>query len=60
MNERALEDHISQIKKAPMQQAIEYKKEQLQRAERSGDVATAVQIAEEIITLEKKLKDMQL
>lgn len=60
MNERALEDHISQIKKAPMQQAIEHKKEQLQRAERSGDVATAVQIAEEIITLEKKLKDMQL
>lgn len=60
MNERALEDHISQIKKAPMQQAIEYKKEQLQRAERSGDVATAVQIAKEIITLEKKLKDMQL
>jgi len=59
MNERALEDHIIQIKKAPMLLAIEHKKEQMHRAERSGDVQRAVQIASEIITLEKKLKETQ-
>jgi len=59
MNERALEDHIQQIRKAPMLLAIEQKKEQLHRAERTGDTERAVQIASEIITLEKKLKEMQ-
>ena len=55
-NERALNDHINQIKKAPMQLAIEQKKEQMHRAERAGDVDAAVQIANEIITLEQQLK----
>jgi len=59
MNERALEDHIRQIRKAPMQLAIEQKKEELHRAERSGDVQAAVKIAGEIMTLEKQLKEMQ-
>jgi DNA primase len=59
MNERALEDHIRQIRKAPMQLAIEQKKEELHRAERSGNVQAAVQIASEIMTLEKQLKDIQ-
>jgi len=59
MNERALEDHILQIRKAPMQLAIEQKKEDLHRAERSGNVQAAVQIASEIMTLERQLKEMQ-
>src|SRR5690606_23807824 len=57
LNEQALEDYIHQIWRAPLLLEIEQKKEQMHRAEQSGDVELAVQIGSEIITLERKLKE---
>lgn len=56
MNEQVIDDYIRQIRKVPMQEEIERKKEERVRAEREGDHLRAAQIAVEIIALEKRLK----
>lgn len=56
INEKVIADYIREIKKYPQQRAIESKKEELIRAERSGDFLLAAQIGNEIIALEKLLK----
>lgn len=55
-NERVIDDYIREIHKYPQMMAIKHKKEEMIRAERSGDIGQAAQIASEIITLEKQLK----
>ncbi|GGI43439.1 DNA primase [Paenibacillus marchantiophytorum] len=56
MNEQVIDDYIRQIRKVPMQDEVERKKEERVRAERAGDHLRAAQIAIEIIALEKRLK----
>lgn len=56
MNEQVIDDYIRQIRKVPMQEEVERKKEEQVRAERAGDHLRAAQIAIEIIALEKRLK----
>jgi DNA primase len=56
INEQVIDDYIRQIRKVPMQEEIERKKEERVRAEREGDHLRAAQIAVEIIALEKRLK----
>jgi DNA primase len=56
LNQQVLDDYIREIKKFPRQMEIDRKKEEMNRAERSGDVMRAVQIASEIITLERQMK----
>ncbi|MDD9268659.1 DNA primase [Paenibacillus sp. GCM10023248] len=56
MNEQVIDDYIRQIRKVPMQEEVERKKEEQVRAERAGDPLRAAQIAIEIIALEKRLK----
>ncbi|WP_284638712.1 DNA primase [Paenibacillus silviterrae] len=56
LNEQVIDDYIREIKKYPQQQAIERKREEMIRAERSGDILLAAQIGSEIISLEKQLK----
>jgi DNA primase len=56
INEQVIDDYIRQIRKVPMQEEIERKKEERIRAEREGDHLRAAQIAVEIIALEKRLK----
>lgn len=56
MNEQVIDDYIRQIRKVPMQEEVERKKEERVRAERAGDHLRAAQIATEIIALEKRLK----
>ncbi len=56
MDKRVIDDYIREIKKYPRQMEIERKKEEIVRAERSGDVLHAAQIASEIIALERQLK----
>ncbi|WP_409341316.1 DNA primase [Paenibacillus sp. MBLB4367] len=56
VNSQVIDDYIREIKKYPQQKAIEHKREEMVRAEKSGDFRLAAQIASEIITLEKQLK----
>ncbi|KIL41713.1 DNA primase [Gordoniibacillus kamchatkensis] len=56
VNERVIDDYISQIKKAPLQQEIKRKEEEAIHAERMGDPLRAAQIRIEMITLEKQLR----
>ncbi|MFH5182782.1 DNA primase [Paenibacillus sp. TAB 01] len=56
VNEKVIDDYIREIKKYPQQQQIERKREEMIRAERSGDIIRAAQIGIEIISLEKQLK----
>jgi DNA primase len=56
VNERVIDDYISQIKKAPLQQEIKRKEEEAIHAERMGDPLRAAQIRNEMITLEKQLR----
>ncbi|SDM89063.1 DNA primase [Paenibacillus sp. yr247] len=56
INEQVIDDYIRQIRKVPMQEEVERKKEEQVRAERAGDHLRAAQIAIEIIALEKRLK----
>jgi DNA primase len=56
INEQVIDDYIRQIRKVPMQEEVERKKEERVRAERAGDHLRAAQIAIEIIALEKRLK----
>jgi DNA primase len=58
VNSQVIDDYIKEIKKYPRQKEIERKKEEIVRAERTGDVLRAAQIANEIITLEKQLKSL--
>ncbi|UHA74158.1 DNA primase [Paenibacillus sp. 481] len=51
-----LDDYIELILKVPRQQEIELKREEMLKAERSGEVLRAAQIAQEIIALEQQLK----
>ncbi|OXM86096.1 DNA primase [Paenibacillus rigui] len=56
VNDQVIDDYIREIKKYPQQQQIERKREEMIRAERSGDIKRAAQIGIEIISLEKQLK----
>jgi DNA primase len=56
VNDQVIDDYIREIKKYPQQQEIERKREEMTRAERSGDIIRAAQIGIEIISLEKQLK----
>ncbi|WP_135546777.1 DNA primase [Paenibacillus cymbidii] len=60
VNNQAIGDCIREIRKQshPLQQEIKRKNEERVRAERSGEVILAAQIAIEIITLEKQLKSI--
>lgn len=58
-DEHLLEDYIKEIVKVPKFREIEQKKEEMVRAERSGNMLLAAQIASEIIALERKLKGQQ-
>jgi DNA primase len=53
---KVIDDYIRQIKMHYLQEEIKRKKEELSRAERSGDTQLAVQIGYEIITLGRQLK----
>ncbi len=50
---RGMDDYIREIKKFPKQKQIEQKREEMLRAEKSGDFLRAAQIASEIIALER-------
>lgn len=56
VNNQVIDDYIREIKKYPQQQLIKRKREEMIRAERSGDITRAAQIGIEIISLEKQLK----
>ncbi|WP_281888191.1 DNA primase [Paenibacillus sp. YYML68] len=56
VNEAVIDDYIREIKKYPLVQELEAKREQVKQAERSGDIPTALKLASEIISLEKQLK----
>lgn len=56
LNEQVIDDYIRQIRKVPMQEEVERKKEERVRAERAGDNLRAAQIGIEIIALDKHLK----
>jgi len=51
---RGMDDYIREIKKFPKQKQIEQKREEMLRAEKSGDFLQAAQIASEIIALERE------
>ncbi|PZE22687.1 DNA primase [Paenibacillus xerothermodurans] len=56
VNHQVVDDCIKEIKKYPQQQLIQQKREEMIRAERSGDIIRAAHIGSEIISLEKQLK----
>ncbi|QYR20126.1 DNA primase [Paenibacillus sp. sptzw28] len=58
-DEQLLVHYIKEIQKVPKFREIEHKKEDMVRAERSGDMLLAAQIASEIIALERQLKGRQ-
>ncbi|MBO7743836.1 DNA primase [Paenibacillus sp. MWE-103] len=55
-DEQLLDDYVNEIVKVPKLREVEEKKEAMVRAERSGDMLKAAQIASEIIALERQLK----
>lgn len=55
-DEHLLQEYVNEIVKVPRLREIEQKKEAMVRAERSGDILKAAQIASEIIALERQLK----
>ncbi|MFD1953342.1 DNA primase [Paenibacillus thailandensis] len=55
-DEEILSADIEDIRKVPRYKEIERKREEMMRAERSGEIILAAQIASEIITLERQLK----
>ncbi|WP_010270247.1 DNA primase [Paenibacillus senegalensis] len=57
-NQQVIDDYIREIKKIPQLQLIRNKKDEMMRAERSGDIVHAAHIASEIIALEKQLKNL--
>ncbi|REE93030.1 DNA primase [Paenibacillus taihuensis] len=58
-DEHLLADYVNEILKVPKFRNIEQLKESMVRAERSGDMLKAAQIASEIIALERQLKGRQ-
>ncbi|MBP1156319.1 MULTISPECIES: DNA primase [unclassified Paenibacillus] len=56
INDAVIDDYIREIKKYPLLQSLEQKKEEVKQAERSGDIPRALQLGSEIISLEKQLK----
>lgn len=58
-DEHLLADYVNEILKVPKFRNIEQLKEAMVRAERSGDMLKAAQIASEIIALERQLKGRQ-
>ena len=56
---QVIDDYIREIRKAPIQRTIEQKKKELLSAERAGDIERALALGNEIITLERQLKNMQ-
>ncbi|MEK8129675.1 DNA primase [Paenibacillus filicis] len=56
VNEAVIDDYIREIKKYPLMQELEQKREWVKQAEREGDIPRAVQLLSEIISLEKQLK----
>ncbi|SDC72714.1 DNA primase [Paenibacillus sp. UNCCL117] len=56
VNEAVIDDYIREIKKYPLMQELEQKKELIKQAERAGDIPRALQLGNEIISLEKQLK----
>jgi len=58
-DEHLLGEYVREIRKVPRFREIEQKRENMVRAERSGDMMLAAQIASEIIALERQLKDRQ-
>lgn len=59
VSQQVVDDYIREIRKVPLQQQMNRKKQELLQAERSEDWLTAAQLGTEIITLERKLKTMQ-
>jgi DNA primase len=55
-DQRVLEDCLRTIGRASLTREMDRKKEQMQQAERTGDILQAAQIAREIIALEKQRK----
>lgn len=53
-NVQVLDDCIREVLKYPQQKQIDQKKEEMMKAERSGDFMRAAQIASEIIALERQ------
>ncbi|MDO7905445.1 DNA primase [Paenibacillus sp. JX-17] len=51
---QTLDDYIREVRKMPVQQEIDRKREEMIAAERSGDFLRAAQIASEIIALERQ------
>ncbi|WP_054024232.1 DNA primase [Bacillus sp. FJAT-28004] len=58
-DDTTMDAYIHDIIKVPQYRDIERKKEEMVRAERTGDFLAAAQIASEIITLERQLKGRQ-
>ncbi|MCZ8511185.1 DNA primase [Paenibacillus filicis] len=56
INDAVIDDYIREIRKYPMLQLLERKREEVKQAERIGDISRALQLASEIISLEKQLK----
>ncbi|AEI42643.1 DNA primase [Paenibacillus mucilaginosus] len=56
INDTVIDDYIRQIRRFPLLQALERKREEVKVAERSGDITKALQLGSEIISLEKQLK----
>ncbi|KZE76468.1 DNA primase [Paenibacillus elgii] len=56
INDAVIDDYIRQIKKFPLLQTLERKREEIKQAERLGDIPKALQLGSEIISLEKQLK----
>ncbi len=56
VNEAVIDDYIREIKKYPLLQQLERKREEIKQAERMGDIPRALQLGSEIISLEKQLK----
>ncbi|MBB3109015.1 DNA primase [Paenibacillus phyllosphaerae] len=56
-DEQLLEDYVREIRKVPLFREIERKREDMVRAERSGDILLAARIGIEINTLERQLKN---
>lgn len=58
-DDATMDAYIHDIIKVPQYRDIDRKKEEMVRAERTGDFLAAAQIASEIITLERQLKGRQ-
>lgn len=55
-NDVVIDDYIKEIKRFPTVQMLERKRDEVKQAERAGDLPKALQLASEIISLEKQLK----